>query len=50
MATGASSGDPVLIGKNVIDYTSLAYENAMRLANLRCITFSCLLNRTISPN
>jgi len=50
MAIAASSGDPVLLGKNVIDYTPLAYENAMRLANLRCITFSCLLNRTIWRN
>ena len=34
MATGASPDGPVLVGKSVTDYTSLAYENAMRLANL----------------
>ena len=34
MATGASHGGPVLVGKSGTDYTSQAYENAMRLANL----------------
>jgi len=34
MATGASPGGPVLVGKSGTDYTSQAYENAMRLANL----------------